>query len=81
MKIIEFYSPNCAPCASLKKELDGFENVEYINVMEDFEKSLEYNVRKAPTVVFIDDGVEIGRFIGFKPKQEIEEFIVKLGGN
>jgi thioredoxin-like negative regulator of GroEL len=49
--------------------------------MEDFEKSLEYNVRKAPTVVFIDDGVEIGRFVGFKPKQEIEEFIVKLGGN
>lgn len=73
--IIDFYSPNCLPCVALKKELESINNVEYVNVREDFEKALEYNVRKAPTVVILKDGVEINRFVGFKPKQEILELI------
>lgn len=71
IKLIDFYSPNCAPCLALKKELEGIENVEYINVMEDFDKALEYNVRKSPTVIILKDGVEINRFVGVKPKEEI----------
>lgn len=60
---------------ALKKELEGIDNVEYVNVKEDFEKALEYNIRKAPTVVILKNNVEINRFIGFKPKQEILELI------
>ena len=41
-EILDFYSKNCVPCTQLKKELDNFENVKYIDVMEDFEKALQY---------------------------------------
>ena len=74
-KIIDFYAPNCAPCIALKKELEGIENVEYINVMEDFDKALEYNVRKSPTVIILENGEEINRFSGFKTKEEITSYL------
>ena len=74
-KIIDFYSPNCAPCALIGKELEGLDNVEYINVMDDFEKALEFNIRKAPTVVFLKDGEETARFTGFKTREEILSYL------
>lgn len=70
-----FVSVNCAPCTLLKKELDGLDNVEYINVMDDFEKALEFNIRKSPTVIFLKDGVETNRFTGFKTKEEILSYL------
>lgn len=74
-KIIDFYSPNCVPCTLLKKELEGLDNVEYVNVMEDFEVALQYNIRKAPTVVILKDGIEVSRFTGLKTKEEILNLI------
>ncbi len=73
--IIDFYSPNCAPCQMIKKELESFNNVEYVNVMDDFEKALEFQIRKSPTLVFLKNGEEKQRIVGFKTKQEIEEII------
>ncbi len=75
IKIIDFYSPNCVPCIFLKKELEGLDNVEYINVMDDFEKALEFNIRKSPTVIFLRDGIEINRFTGFKTKEKILSYL------
>ena len=75
INIVDFYSPNCAPCALIKKELEGLDNVEYVNVMDDFEKALEFNIRKSPTVVFLENGEEINRFSGFKTKEEIASYL------
>ena len=75
INIVDFYSPNCAPCTLLKKELEGLDNVEYVNVMEDFEKALQYNIRKAPTVIILENGEEINRFSGFKTKEEIASYL------
>lgn len=74
-KILDFYSKNCVPCTQLKKELDNFENVKYIDVMEDFEKALQYNIRKAPTVIILENGEEINRFSGFRTKEEIASYL------
>ena len=74
-KILDFYSKSCVPCTQLKKELKSFENVEYIDVMEDFEKALQYSVRKAPTVIILENGEEINRFSGFKTKEEIASYL------
>lgn len=62
----------------IKKELDGLANVEYINIMDDFDKAIEYGIRKAPTIVIEREGTEIGRFSGFKSKQEIEAYIESI---
>ena len=70
-----FVSVNCSPCQMIKKELESFENVEYINVMDDFEKALEFNIRKSPTVIFLKDGEETARFTGFKTREEILSYL------
>lgn len=75
INIVDFYSPNCAPCALIKKELEGLDNVEYVNVMDDFEKALEFNIRKSPTVIFLKDGEETARFTGFKTREEILSYL------
>ena len=74
-RLLVFKMPGCVPCKQLEKELEGVSNVEFIDSTEDFEKALEYNIRKAPTVVILKNNVEINRFTGFKPKQEILELI------
>jgi thioredoxin-like negative regulator of GroEL len=71
-KYLVFKMPNCSPCAQLKPVMEQFDNVEFVDASEDFEKALEYNIRKAPTVIILEEGVEIKRFSGFKTKQEIE---------
>jgi predicted DsbA family dithiol-disulfide isomerase len=43
--------------------------------MDDFEKALEFQIRKSPTLVFLKNGEEKQRIVGFKTKQEIEEII------
>ena len=75
ISITLFTAPNCAPCQMIKKELEFFNNVEYVNVMDDFEKALEFQIRKSPTLVFLKNGEEKQRIVGFKTKQEIEEII------
>ena len=77
-KIIVFTSTNCSPCQILKKELELFENIEYINVMEDLDKALDFQVRKSPTTVILKDDKEVGRFVGFKTKQEITSYLESL---
>ena len=59
----------------LKRELETFENVRYIDVMEDFDEALKYDVRKAPTTIIFKNGVEVQRFVGVKTKAEIEEIL------
>jgi thioredoxin-like negative regulator of GroEL len=75
---IFFKMPNCSPCTQLKPIMEQFTNVKSVDASEDFEKALEYNIRKAPTVVILEGGIEVGRFHGFKTKQEIETYLDSL---
>ncbi len=77
-KIIDFYNNNCAPCQMIKKELESFDNVEYVNIMENFDKALEFQVRKVPTIIITENDKEIGRFVGFKDKQQITSYLDSL---
>lgn len=74
-EILVFKMPNCAPCNQLEPVIKEFENVTFIKVMEDIEKAKKYQVRKAPTVIVLEDGEEKLRFSGFKTKEEIEELL------
>lgn len=76
-EILVFKMPNCAPCKMLEPIISDFENVKIFNTMNNIEKSMQYEVRKAPTVIHLKNGVEIGRFTGFKTKEEIKEFLSK----
>jgi thioredoxin 1 len=52
-------------------------SVEFINIDKDGDQATQYNVRSVPTVVIIENGVEVDRFIGALPKRKV---LQKLNG-
>lgn len=76
-EVLVFKMPNCAPCKMLEPVILEFENVIVLDTMKEMEKSMQYGVRKAPTVIHLIDGKEIGRFTGFRTKEEIKEFLTQ----
>jgi hypothetical protein len=74
-KLLVFKVPNCVPCKQLEITIGEMENVEFIDSSVDFETALDFNIKKAPTAILLDDGVEIGRFIGLKTRDEILKFM------
>lgn len=67
-ELLFFSAPWCGPCSQMKtilsesiqKEL----NVTLIDISEDMEKAVEYQVMNVPTFVKIQDGKEVSRKIG-----------------
>lgn len=57
--------PSCPPVKALLKELEtkGQVSGEQVDVTNDngYEKAVNFNISKAPTVVFFESGREIGR--------------------
>ena len=75
MKIKVFTKEGCPPCKQLIPVISEFENVELLNALDYIQ---EYGLRQAPTVVVLKDEKEIGRFVGFKTKQEITSYLESL---
>lgn len=85
MTILKFYSNTCAPCTTLTNLLDAEKfstPIEAINIKDKPEIALEYNIRKVPTLVFLDsDRNEKGREIGVVPMEKIKEILNDIQGN
>jgi thioredoxin 1 len=43
--------------------------VQKVDVDSEFELASQYNVRNVPTVVLLDNGQEVKRFVGVQPKE------------
>lgn len=81
--VVKFGAEWCGPCkmiAPVLEELaDELADVSFAEVDIDDTKSekivAEYNVQMVPTVVLFENGKMVKSFVGFKPKQEIINFI------
>ena len=77
MKTIKYFSATwCGPCKVFKpimQEVAGEESiiVEFIDVDQEQNKAVKYNVRSVPTTVIEENGVEVDRFIGAIPKDQV----------
>lgn len=81
--IIDFWAPWCGPCQMFKpifeEVANDYKDINFAkaNTEDHPELAMPYGVRGIPTVVFLKDGEEIGRFSGAYPKemfvQEIEK--------
>lgn len=74
---------SCQPCKNLKSYLNehhsDFKFTE-VDVFEDMDEAMKYNVRSAPTIISIDsNGKEVDRVVGFNDSviEKIEHVILK----
>ena len=80
--IVDFYADWCGPCKTMSPIIDKIaeENVENIkvgkvNVDENQELAMKYNVMSIPTILVFKNGNLVKTFIGVTSKSEIEEAI------
>ena len=76
MKTMKYFSATwCGPCKAFKPVMneiagEGY-SIEFIDVDQEQNKAVEYNVRSVPTTVIEENGVEVTRFVGAIPKQQV----------
>lgn len=75
LEILDFYADWCGPCqmmkpifAELEKEYGDRVKFTVINSDENPQKTMEYGVLGIPTYVFLEEGKEVDRIVGFTPK-------------
>ena len=73
-QLLYFSAPWCAPCRTFKPTMEALSKempIQFIDVDISANTAQNYNVRSVPTTILLEDGVEIGRLTGIKPKEEI----------
>lgn len=85
MKVYKFYSDTCSPCKVLTSML---KNSKYRDLIEDIDitKRVEllgkYEVKKVPTLVFVDENEEmLFRSVGVLTQIEFEKLVDELNLN
>lgn len=78
--VLDFYSDTCMPCKMLSPVLEDLGKsykdklkICKLNVNENAQLADEYGVMAVPTLMYVKNGREINRTIGFINKNEILE--------
>lgn len=81
--VIKFETDWCAPCRMMcpiiAELVQEHPSVEWaiMDAEEELEAVQKYGVMSVPTLVFIKDGVEVARTVGYKTKKQLEDIIIK----
>lgn len=69
-KIIKFEKNGCAPCQNVSKWLsDNKVEHESKNIMQNMDLVRKYNIKSVPTILVLNEEVELKRVVGFDVAQ------------
>jgi thioredoxin 1 len=77
-KILKFAASWCQPCKMLSKTIAGMEietQIEEIDIDEQEELAIQYQIRSVPTLVMLDDDKEVKRVTGMQSSTQLEAWI------
>lgn len=75
--LVDFYADWCGPCRMMAPILEAVSaeradiKVAKVNVDESSELAAKFGVMSIPTLVVLDDGEEIKRIVGARPKDAL----------
>ena len=74
MVLVDFFADWCGPCKMLSPIVDDIK-VCKINVDEEPELAMRYNVMSIPTLVVIQNGEEVNKSVGLVSKEDIIKMV------
>jgi thioredoxin 1 len=76
--LVDFWAPWCAPCKiiaptlnEIAEEYSDSVTIAKVNVDQNQTLSQKYNIRNIPTLILFDNGKELKRITGVKPKKTL----------